>query len=229
MKILALDSSTPQGSVALLENDRILSQLSLQTDTYSRPLMGLLDELLAGARTRLDALDGFALTSGPGSFTGLRVGMSLMKGLILATEKPFVGVGTLEAIAACTQTGDRPVCSVLDARKKEVYCARFKWENGFLSRISEDSALSPEALCRQIAESTLFVGSGLNTYGDFFSATLKEKYSPAPLKVNMTVAAGCGWLAHSKFEQKKCFDLDSLIINYVRKSEAETKFASAIN
>ncbi len=229
MKILALDSSTPQGSVALLENDRIISQLSLKTDTYSKPLMGLLDEVLACAETQLGDLDGFALTTGPGSFTGLRVGMSLMKGLILATEIPFVGVATLEAIAACTQPGSQPVCSVLDARKKEVYCARFKWENGFLSRLSEDSVLPPEALCQKIDEPTLFVGSGLKTYGGYFSTMLNKHYIPAPLQKDMTVAAGCGQIARLQFKQKKCFDLDSLGVNYVRKSEAETKFASAIN
>ena len=100
MKILGIDSSIPQGSVALLENERVLAQANIQENsTYSDQILGVVDRVLGETGTHLEGIDGFCLTVGPGSFTGLRVGASLVKGLVLAPEKPFVGVDTLEAIA----------------------------------------------------------------------------------------------------------------------------------
>ena len=101
MRILGIDSSSPDCSVALLDNQKILAQRrGSRRSSFSDQLLPMVDEVLSSAGTGLDNVDGFAVATGPGSFTGLRVGLSLIKGFILATEKPFASVDTLEAMAA---------------------------------------------------------------------------------------------------------------------------------
>ncbi len=224
-RILGIDSSIPQGSVALLENDRIISETSLQgTSNFSGGLLRMVNQTLLKAKLRLDDVDGFGITIGPGSFTGLRVGVSLVKGFILSMEKPFQGIDTLEAVAACVEPIDHPVCTILDARKKEVYCAFFKYEGQRLIRTSPDRAMLPEDLLGLISEPTVFTGSGLTTYGDFFCGQLGSRFiEQHPLR-KRTVAASAAFLARERFTKSRCLDLDELKIKYVRKSEAELNF-----
>ncbi len=226
MKILGIDSSIPRGSVALLKNKRILAQANIQgNSTYSDQILGVVDRVLVETGTNLEGIDGFCLTVGPGSFTGLRVGASLVKGLVLATEKPFVGVGTLEAIALLGTPTKNQICAILDARKKEVYSARFRLTEGTLERLSPDRAMPPEQLCQEVTEPTVFVGSGLDTYSDLLSSRLGNKFLLAPKKNTSTVAACAARLAGERFDTEKCFDLGALTIKYIRQSEAELKFA----
>ena len=184
MKILGIDSSIPQGSVALLEHERVLAQANIQENsTYSDQILGVVDRVLGETGTNLEGVDGFCLTVGPGSFTGLRVGASLVKGLVLATEKPFVGVDTLEAIALLGTSTKNQICAILDARKKEVYSARFRLTEGTLERLSPDRAMPPEELCQEVTEPTVFVGSGLDTYSDLLSSQLESNFLLAPKKI----------------------------------------------
>ncbi|MCH8156894.1 MAG: tRNA (adenosine(37)-N6)-threonylcarbamoyltransferase complex dimerization subunit type 1 TsaB [Nitrospinae bacterium] len=226
MKILGIDSSIPQGSVALLENEHLLGQANIkENSTYSDQILRLVDRVLEESETDLEAVDGFCLTLGPGSFTGLRVGVSLLKGLVLATEKPFVGVDTLEAVALLGSPTENQICAILDARKKELYSARFRLNGEALERLSPDRAIRPEQLCREIIEPTVFVGSGLDTYGDFLASRLGKFFLTPPEKNVLTVAACAIRLIEKRFDAEKCFDLGALNIKYVRKSEAELKFA----
>jgi tRNA threonylcarbamoyladenosine biosynthesis protein TsaB len=226
MKILGIDSSIPLGSVALLEDERVLAQANIQENsTYSDQILGVVDRVLGETGTDLECVDGFCLTVGPGSFTGLRVGASLVKGLVLATEKPFVGVSTLEAVALLGTSTKNQICAILDARKKEVYSARFRLNEGTLERLSPDRAMSPEELCQEVTEPTVFVGSGLDTYSDLLSSQLESNFLLAQKKNTSTVAACAVRLAGKRFDTEKCFDLGALTIKYIRQSEAELKFA----
>lgn len=220
MILLALDASTPKGSVALLDGERIIAE-SVSSSTLSDQLLVRVDEVLQEIDGGLEKVDGFCVTTGPGSFTGLRVGVSLIKGLVLATEKPFWGINTLEAYANLVEPVSQPICPVLDARKKEVYTARFKYIEGLLVRETPDQAVSPEGLCDQTLEPTVFLGGGLEPYGEVFSSQLGDRFiDQAPVK-NQTVAASAAQLVARQFGEKPCFDLDALTIHYVRKSEAE--------
>jgi tRNA threonylcarbamoyladenosine biosynthesis protein TsaB len=166
-------------------------------------------------------VDGFCVTTGPGSFTGLRVGVSLIKGLVLATEKPFWGINTLEAYANLVKPVSQPIFPILDARKKEVYTARFKYTSEKLVRETPDQAVSPQELCDLTQEPTIFLGSGVGPYREFLSSRLGNKFiDQAPVK-NQTIAASAAQLAFNQFQASPCFDLDALTIHYVRKSEAE--------
>lgn len=225
MKILGMDTSSPSGSVSLLDGNNLVSESWIEgSPAYSDKLLFEIDAMLNGSGTKLSEIDGFVITTGPGSFTGLRVGISLLKGFILATEKPFASVNTLEAYAETVQPGPYVICPVLDARKKEVYAALFKSENDQYVRSTPDQAISATDLCDQIKYPTAFVGNGLDVYKDVFTSRLKEKYvSNAPTK-NITVAASAVLIANA--EKNLHYDLDSLMINYVRPSEAELNYTA---
>ena len=220
MILLGLDASTPKGSVALLMDGQIIAE-SVASSTFSDQLLVLMDEVLGKLDRGLEEVDGFCVTTGPGSFTGLRVGVSLIKGLVLATEKPFWGINTLEAYANLVKPVSQPISPILDARKKEVYTARFKYTSEKLVRETPDQAVSPQELCDLTQEPTIFLGSGVGPYREFLSSRLGNKFiDQAPVK-NQTIAASAVQLAFNQFRASPCFDLDALTIHYVRKSEAE--------
>ena len=158
MKILGIDTSSPAGSVALLDNNCVISESKLgDSQAYSTSILEEVDGLLNRSRTKLKDLEGFAITNGPGSFTGLRVGMSLLKGLVMATEKPFAAVNTLDAYAETVKPGSYLICPVLDARKKQVYTALFNSNNDFYKRKTPDQAITPVELCDQISLSLIHI------------------------------------------------------------------------
>lgn len=225
MIILGVDSSSPDCSVALVENGKTLSQqCGNRRSSFSDQLLPMVDEVLSSTKICLDQVDGFAITNGPGSFTGLRVGISLIKGLVLVTEKPFVGVDTLEAIAALVPKTDNQICSILDARKSEVYCALFCYKENQITRITENSAISPENLCNTISHPTVFIGSGLKTYHQLLSDTLGELFIESKIGEGDSIAASATRLALEDIVNKENFELSSLRINYIRKSEAELNY-----
>lgn len=225
MKILSIDSSTPQNcSVALIKDKSIIAQSSIALNTpRSDRILTLVDEVLS--TTNIEEVDGFAVTCGPGSFTGLRVSASLLKGFVLATGKPFMGINTLEALAGTVNPTSLQICAILDAKKKEVYAAFFKSQNGRLKRLSEDRVFPPEALRDLVTEPTVFIGSGIQTYGAMLSACLGDLYIVEPGPCKHSLAASAALLASDRFDLEKSFSLDSLQINYIRKSEAEIKLA----
>ncbi|CAI2718728.1 tRNA (adenosine(37)-N6)-threonylcarbamoyltransferase complex dimerization subunit type 1 TsaB [Nitrospina watsonii] len=226
MRILAIDSSTPQCSVALFQqNPTLLQQFTAEDQpAYSNRLLEWMNRILDEAGVRLDEVDGFAVTTGPGSFTGLRVGLSLIKGFVLATEKPFVGVTTFDAWTATLQTEVNAFCPVLDARKQQVYAARFHRERNQWTRQMEDRVLAPEALCDLIDRPTLFAGSGLAAYAGLFRQRLGDRFLTDTTAQTCNVAAGAALWAASRFDDAKQYDLNSLRIDYIRKSEAELNF-----
>jgi tRNA threonylcarbamoyladenosine biosynthesis protein TsaB len=223
MKLLGMDTSSPSGSVALLDGNDVVSESMIEgSPAYSDKLLFEIDAMLKGSGIKLNEIDGFVITTGPGSFTGLRVGISLLKGFILATEKPFASVNTLEAYAKTVEPGPYNICPVLDARKKQVYTALFNSENDQCVRSTPDQAISAADLSNQIKQPTAFVGNGLDVYKDVFTSCLKEKFiNNVPTK-NLTVAASA--VLNANVEKNLHYDLDSLMINYVRPSEAELNY-----
>jgi tRNA threonylcarbamoyladenosine biosynthesis protein TsaB len=229
MRILGIDSSTPGCSVALLNNDTIVAeQIADPRPTYSKYLLQIVDQVLKKGKSRLGDVDGFAVTLGPGSFTGLRIGVSLLKGFVLATEKPFVGVNSLEALASTLGSPEHPICTALDARKSEVYAAVFESQKDGLRSLIKESALSPETLCEKIEVPTLFVGSGVERYREIFKESLGDRFVEPETPPKFSTAAGAAMLASRQFDHQKHFDLNQLQINYIRKSEAELSLGASL-
>ena len=222
MRILGIDSSTPGCSVALLNYDMIVAErIADPKPSYSKYLLQMVDEVLTEGKSRLDDVDGFAVTIGPGSFTGLRIGVSLLKGFVLATEKPFVGINSLEALACTLDTPEHPICTALDARKSEVYAAVFESLKEGLHPLIKESALSPEALCEKIKVPMLFIGNGVERYREVFKKSLGKLFMEPEAPPRFSTAAGTALLASRQFAHQHHFDLNQLKINYIRKSEAE--------
>jgi tRNA threonylcarbamoyladenosine biosynthesis protein TsaB len=147
--ILALETATMCGSVALVSENRCLAEFSLQTgETHSRRLLAGVDWLLQETGIDWPSIDAVAVSQGPGSFTGLRIGLATAKGLAMAGGAKLIGIGTLDGLAAqLFAAGEVLICPVLDARKKEVYCGFFKCDNQGIPRLQEEyMVINPEAL-----------------------------------------------------------------------------------
>ncbi len=162
MKILAFESSAVSAAVALIEDKKLVAQ-SFQNCglTHSRTLLPMAESLLAGCGVPLSAVDAFAVAAGPGSFTGLRIGVATVKGLAFPLNKPCVGVSTLEAMAYNLEGCPEEICCVMDARAGQVYNARFRWQHDKLCRLCEDRAIRLDELAAEIASTPqIVIGDG---------------------------------------------------------------------
>lgn len=223
MKILAVDTSTSSGSVALLDGTRLMAEWTLQAAiTHNRRLLSTMDFLLREVGWTLDNVDGLAVTVGPGSFTGLRIGLTTMKSLAWAAQKLYVGIPSLDALAAPLSFASMPVCTLLDARKKEVYCTLYQPNGtGRLHREIPYQAISPDRVIEQIKVPTLFCGDGWLLYQDLLERQLGPLAIGAPAPYHIIRAGFVGELARTKFLAGEDEDPMTGIPLYVRPSEAE--------
>lgn len=222
MKILAIDTSTKSGSVALTDDDNIIAERMLNREvTHSETLLPAINNIFEESGLASCDIDLFALTLGPGSFTGIRIGVSTIKGFAFALDKPVVGVSTLEALARNFPLVEEEITPLLDARRGEFYSADFKWENGELERLSEDSALSPEAILEKERGKTLFVGDGLIKMAESLEASLGEKAVFAQDNDSYIKGSVVASMALSKFHKGEILDAASFTPLYLRRSEAE--------
>ena len=243
MIVFGIDTSTNHGSVAIAEDGSLLSESFLPLNSsYSKTLINSLDDLLKKVKIGISDIDGFAVSIGPGSFTGLRIGLSTCKGFNLATGKPIVPVGTLDAIVESflsapeslkstidnLQSSILFLCPILDAKKGEVYASLYKYEKEVIKKLEDDMAVSPEVLCRKIEEPTIFFGEGIKTYGDFIKNKLNglaHFYNDAQKN---SVAASIALLGGKKIERGDIEDSTALKPRYIRRSEAEIKLDSSL-
>ncbi|HKI81223.1 MAG TPA: tRNA (adenosine(37)-N6)-threonylcarbamoyltransferase complex dimerization subunit type 1 TsaB [Pseudodesulfovibrio sp.] len=222
--ILALETATTCGSVALVESGKVLAEYSLDIPTtHSRRVFNQVETVMKDVGAAWSDLAGVAISLGPGSFTGLRIGLSLAKGLVLAHNLPFLGVSTLDGLArqvVCLPT--TKVCALLDARKQEVYAALYECGvNGLPVRTGEDLVLPPEKLAEKLSGPILLVGDGALTYREVFSDKLGASALFTPASSHFPRAATIGILAEEKLTLNILLDpVDSVPI-YVRPSEAE--------
>jgi tRNA threonylcarbamoyladenosine biosynthesis protein TsaB len=214
---LALETSTLAGGVALLDDERVIGEYLLDVRvTHSERLMPAIDRLLRDAGWTAAALDGLAVAVGPGSFTGLRIGLSTAKGLAWARDIPAAAVPTLDAMAAVLPFCALPVCPVLAARKGEVYCSLYRWDGAGMRREWDYLAISSEALAARLDEPTVFVGDA--------AATVASRHARvAPPHRRMPSAAAVGILGLARFRAGEVVSATELSPFYLRPSEAELK------
>ncbi|MDH4264712.1 MAG: tRNA (adenosine(37)-N6)-threonylcarbamoyltransferase complex dimerization subunit type 1 TsaB [Deltaproteobacteria bacterium] len=236
MLILAVETSTPTGSVALVEapldekklgaEEKVLGEHTLNLPgTHSEKLMPAIANLLREASLSVGDIGGIALALGPGSFTGLRIGVSTVKGLAYALQVPVVGVPTLDALAQNLCYAPSLVCPVLDARKKEVYAALFRGDGGGrLEKISADWVIAPEDLCSRIQEKVIFLGNGIEVYGETFRKKLGPRVFFAPPEFSLPRAVHVARLSLPQFKNGHTLNLFSFTPVYLRRSEAETHY-----
>ncbi|HHB75475.1 MAG TPA: tRNA (adenosine(37)-N6)-threonylcarbamoyltransferase complex dimerization subunit type 1 TsaB [Desulfobulbus sp.] len=222
--ILSLETSTGCGSVALTRNGRLLAEASVQPEkTHSRQLLGTVSWIMQAAGVDWPAIDGIGVSLGPGSFTGLRIGLAAAQGLALAAGIPLVGVETLDALAlalACVGVTDR-ICPVLDARKQEVYAALYKPgdRNGYPVRLSADEAIGPGKLTEAIDRPTVVAGPAVAVYQEVFVQNRFIRLLPASLAHPRALYVGL--LAERMLLDGLQPDPALISPKYVRASEAE--------
>lgn len=187
MKILALESSAVAASVAVCEDEMLIAQSFQRTGlTHSATLMAMTEDLLKNAGLAMADLDVIAVAAGPGSFTGLRIGVSAAKGLAWALEKPCAACSTLESMAWQVAHMEGELCPVMDARRQQVYNARFAAENGRPVRLTEDRAISIAELMEEVKKSgkpQILVGDGAHLcYNAFQEQGIPVKLAPPHLR-----------------------------------------------
>ena len=222
MKILALDSTAVVGSVALCEDSRMVAHYTLNTgNTHSQTLLPMIESVLKSAEWEIDDLDLFAVSQGPGSFTGVRIGIATIKGLAFGKNIPCAGVSTLEALAYNLRYYSGIICPVMNARRAQVYNALFACENGVLTRLCPDRAISIAELDEELATATqpiYLVGDGYDITLDGFQ---KTQVVPVPDELRYQSGysvALCGLAAHSRGEAVNDTTLTPV---YLRPSQAE--------
>lgn len=227
MKILAIDTATHTGSVALTDDGAVLAEYSLLSEeTHSRRLLQAVDYLLARTGLVWEGIDGLAVTIGPGSFTGIRIGLATVKGLAMATGRPVVGISTLDALAANLFSTFSPIFPVIDARKKEVFTAvYYPDQEGRPVKASPEMVLSPGDLVARIKERVILIGDGVCSYGQFFKEALGDKAVFAPGPLSFIRASNVAFLAAERFRSGQQDDVATLVPVYIRPSEAEMKWA----
>lgn len=228
MKVLGVETSTPAGGAALLDGDQLVAEYTLNvTTTHSERVLATIDRLLQDSGWRPEMLEGLAVAIGPGSFTGLRIGVSTVKGLAFSLGIPVAAVSTLEALAWTLPFAREPVCPVLDARKGEVYAALFHWEDERLVRDWEDQALDPEELCRRLSGPVIFAGDGVQSYGVLFKERLGPRAIFAPPARRLPSPAAVAQLGHARLVSGEVVDPVALAPRYLRPSEAELRLRRA--
>jgi len=229
MKILGLDTSTSCGSIGIIDDDKVVAEYALhREETLSARLVPAIQALLAEARLTLNEIDGLAVSLGPGSFTGLRVGLSAVKGLTLAIERPVAGVPTLDALASNLPFTPYQICPLLDARRGEIYTALYKnVAGGNLEQLTPYQVLSPTALLEEIPpRETVFLGDGVEVCREFIIKRLAEKALFAPLHLGFLRGTTVAELGLKRIIRGAGDDIASLVPIYVRPSDAEIKRAT---
>ena len=224
MLILAFETSAKAGSVALLDGDRLLGESYQNTGlTHSQTIMAMAEALIAHCGYTPQDVEAVAVAEGPGSFTGVRIGVAAAKGFAWGRELPCYGVSTLEAMALNLGAWQGYVLPVMDARRSQVYNALFRVEGGKLTRLTEDRAISLEDLAAEIKnleEPVFLVGDGSILCYNTLKGTVPGLVLPPEHRMHQR-AAGVGLAAFGKIKAGQIGDGASLSPNYLRLSQAE--------
>jgi len=225
MKILAIDTSGKGSSLAVLEDENVLGEIFLDVGRHhSETLLPSLDHLMTIVGISVSEIGLFACTSGPGSFTGLRIGMSTIKGLALVTGAPAIGVSTLEALAWNAAASPLIICPMLDARKEEVYAALYRQTSaGSMEAFLSDRTASLDLFLERIGEHAFFLGDGALRYRRQIEDRLSGRVNFGTSFQSNVRAGIVGLVGLQKFRAGEGGDALSLLPRYLRLSEAEQK------
>ncbi len=224
MKVLAVDTSSSVASVAVVDGGRVLGEYGIsQKMSHSQKLVPMIRELLSNLELKAADMDLFAASTGPGSFTGLRIGVTTVKALAYAVQKPVVGVPTLDALAFNVPAYDGLVCPIMDARNRQVYTAVYRREEGRLAKVTDYMALDLDELIELLVakgERVVFNGDAVELHRAYLEEKLKScRFAPDNLllqRASSVAMVGLDMANRGLIEN--CFDL---VPFYLRKSQAE--------
>ena len=244
MRILGLDTSISVASVAISEDGRLVAEEfyprkasaegSGVQSNHAEIILPLVDSVLRRAGIGLSDVAGIAVSIGPGSFTGVRIGLSTVKGLAYGTGMPAVGISTLEAMAACVAGFEGRVCPILDARKGEVYAAIFRIHGNQLERLTQDALMPFMSFLEELRglgkpAPCLFIGDGVATYRSVVEGVPDLRISIADEEAMSSVAASIALLSGRQFTDHRTVRLEDLTPIYLRRPECELRMMSTLS
>ncbi len=208
--------------MAIMDGGVVRAELSsANNQTHTKHLMTMIDTVCSMGRLEIAAMDGFAVTQGPGSFTGLRIGISTIKALAWSLKKPVVGISSLDALARQCIPGPYPICTLLDARKQQVYCCRYHYEANELKKDAPEQVLALADAISGIRDPFLFVGNGASLYEEQIINKLGELAYFAGRNHDSIRASTVAGLSLDRFRQGQTDEVALLVPHYIRKSDAE--------
>jgi tRNA threonylcarbamoyladenosine biosynthesis protein TsaB len=227
MFTLAFDTSSKTVAVALLRDNVIIYDAIINIDlNHSEVLLSAIDYACLQTRIKISEIDLFACIIGPGSFTGLRIGVSTLKGLMLATGKPAVGISSLAALALNVGKSSKIICSAMDAGRGQVYIAFYRYnENGLLDQIGIDKAVDPLEIIHHTEQEIIFVGDGAIKYADIISNTKTNKINIASSAQQYIRASSVGILGREKYNRNELLNAETFVPLYLRSADARVKKA----
>ncbi len=224
MKILALDTATATGSVALLVGQQLVAETLLNIKAvHSERLLDQVEQVLQAGNLTLEELDLIAVVRGPGSFTGLRIGLATAKGLAHAAKLPLIGISSLQLLAMNLPLSTLPVCALLDARKKEVYTALYRWIDGIPVAAGPELVLPPEKALGRLAGEVALVGDAVELYRPLIDEILGERAGIPAACHHQPRASAAAALAALLFQPGMQLGAAQLAPVYIRPSDAELK------
>lgn len=227
MRILSLDCATECATVAILEDDKLIGEINFNyKKQHSVILMPMIDEVLKNTSLNIDDIDGFVVSKGPGSFTGLRVGMATIKGLVQASKKPFISVSTLDGLANNLFYANGLICPIMDALRGNVYTALYKFKDNNLISLTEPMVISLDELITTLKEkneSVYFIGDGTYKFKEKLSNEL-ENINFAPSHLNLARAASLGQIGVKYLSDGIQDDIYAAAPIYLRLSQAEREY-----
>jgi len=228
MKILALDTSTIAATVAVIEDEKLLGEFLLNhKKTHSQKLLPMIKEIMEELELKPEDVDVFAASTGPGSFTGLRIGVTTIKAMAYALDKPVVGVPTLDVLAYNSPIGSFMVCPIIDARNNQVYTALYQGKGSLRERVTEYLGIPVADLVREIRErkeKVVFAGDAVDIHSRYLIDELGELCTFAPGNLCLPRASSVAHLGYAKASQGLLQSSFELVPFYLRKSQAEREY-----
>jgi len=227
LRIFAVDTSSNAATAALLEDDILLGEYILNhKKTHSQKIMPIIDEIFKSSELKPADIDIYAVSIGPGSFTGLRIGVATVKALAHAVDKPIIEVGTLEAMAYNIPYSQHTLCPIMDARRSQVYNAIYKWENEKLIIVKEPRAVSIEECVNDVmGQKVIFIGDGIGVNREYIKSRMGDNAVFAPAAYSNQRASSVAQAAYYKSAVRE--NLKSymdVLPEYLRKSQAEREY-----
>ncbi len=222
MKILAIDSTAEVSAVAVCQDKRLLAEVTVNTgNTHSRTLLPAVEQALRMAELSVNDIDVFACSTGPGSFTGVRIGVATVKGIAYGKNKPCISVSTLDALAYNIIYADGIICPVMNARRSQVYNALYRCKDGTLTRLCPDRAIAISELDCELAELNEPIYLCGDGYGITEKGFEKNKVSFVPERYRYQSAYSVAQIALEKYGKGEYLSDAELVPIYLRPSQAE--------
>ena len=225
MKILGLDSSGIVASVAIVEDDSLIAEYTVNyKKTHSQTLLPMIAEIVKMIEIDMDSIDAVAITGGPGSYTGLRIGSATAKGIGLALNKPIINVPTMDALAYNLYSSQYVICPIMDARRGQVYTGIYKFEETEMKTIKPQCIMMIDELIKEldtIKESVMFLGDGVDVHKQLIDDIMDTKHYYAPASMNRHKASTLGTIAEIYYKNGKTETAKEHKPEYLRLSQAE--------